>query len=149
MKVTLSKKDDVPVTPFRSALMASVRQQHSGPELVVREILRELGLKYSLHRKSLPGRPDICLPAKRSVVFVHGCFWHRHKGCRKSTTPKTRSDFWTDKFMKNVRRDARNTAALRKMGWSVYVVWECRCKDRDRLRRRLARCFTQPPPNIS
>lgn len=132
-----------PVTPARSRLMAAVRVQNTAPELLVRKALRSIGVRYSLHPKSLPGRPDICVSSQKLAIFVHGCFWHRHANCRKATSPKTRSGFWTEKFLANVARDKRKTRELRKLGWSVLVIWECQCRDTDRLRSRLTRIVDQ------
>jgi DNA mismatch endonuclease (patch repair protein) len=133
------KKSPDPIDPQRSALMARVRQRHSAPELEVRGILRALNVPYKLHRKSLPGTPDICIPSVKGVIFVHGCFWHRHAGCKKATTPKTRRAFWLDKFTRNVARDADNLSAIRKLGWRSLVLWECQCKDTAKLTARLSR----------
>jgi DNA mismatch endonuclease (patch repair protein) len=125
------------IDPARSALMARVRQRNSAPELVVRGILRKLGISYRTQAKRLPGTPDIYLPAHNRAIFVHGCFWHRHEGCFKTSTPKARRSFWITKFDENVARDARNVAALKKLGLKVTVVWECQCKDTRRLASRL------------
>ncbi len=135
-----TKSDDL-VDPRRSALMARVRQRNSAPELEVRRILRGLNVSFGLHRKSLPGTPDITVPKLRYAIFIHGCFWHRHENCSKATTPKTRVAFWQSKFERNVARDARNIASLRKLGWKVIVIWECECRSMDKLTRRLARCL--------
>jgi DNA mismatch endonuclease, patch repair protein len=129
--------DEEFVDPARSALMARIGPKHTKPELEVRRILRTLGERYSLHRATLPGSPDICISGKKKIVFVHGCFWHRHRGCRKTTTPKTRRLFWLTKFKQNVARDRRNVTALRRAGWGVLVVWECQCHNPERLERRL------------
>ncbi|NJL72977.1 MAG: DNA mismatch endonuclease Vsr [Candidatus Competibacteraceae bacterium] len=105
--------------------MARVGPIDTRPEMVVRRTLHAAGLRFRLHRRDLPGTPDIVLPSRRIVIFVHGCFWHQHEGCRKATIPKTRTEFWSRKFSENVRRDARNREALISAGWSVYVLWEC------------------------
>jgi DNA mismatch endonuclease, patch repair protein len=135
------KKKKIPdsIDPQRSALMARVRQRHSAPEQAVRRILRSLEISYRLHRRSLPGTPDIVLPDRRYVIFVHGCFWHRHASCSKATMPKSRVSFWADKFEKNVARDRRNARAVRKLGWKVVTVWECQCKHPEKLSKRLKR----------
>lgn len=109
--------------------MSRIRGRDTGPERIVRSMLHRMGYRFRLHRRDLPGRPDIVLPRLRSVIFVHGCFWHRHKGCRYATTPKTRAEFWQKKFEENVERDRRNVAALRKEGWRVLCVWECETRD--------------------
>ena len=106
-------------------MMAAVRQKDTGPEILLRQALHRLGLRFRLHRRDLPGTPDIVFPARRSVIFVHGCFWHRHAGCRRATLPATRTEFWTDKFSKNVERDRKVQKTLKKMGWRVFVIWEC------------------------
>jgi DNA mismatch endonuclease (patch repair protein) len=122
--------------------MARVRQRHSEPERAVRRILRALKIPFKLHQGSLPGTPDIIVPDRNWVIFVHGCFWHRHASCSKTTTPKTRVAFWTEKFANNVARDARKARALRKLGWHVMTVWECQCRDSERLKRRLQRLLS-------
>lgn len=128
--------------PIRSRIMSAVRQKNTGPEIIVRRILHGLGLRFRLHRKDLPGRPDIVLAKHKTVVFVHGCFWHRHSGCSKTTTPKTRKEFWQTKFDQNVERDLRSERALVDRGWNVLVIWECETSDLVRLRERLSNEFT-------
>lgn len=124
----------------RSDIMRAVKRAHTGPEVVVRRALHALGLRFRLHRRDLPGSPDIVLPRFRTVVFVHGCFWHRHPGCRYASTPKTRQEYWLPKFKANVERDAKKEAQLRELGWRVLVIWECEiCKPAEldeRLRRK-------------
>jgi DNA mismatch endonuclease (patch repair protein) len=110
----------------RSRMMSGIRGRDTTPEKIVRSHLHRAGLRYGLHRKDLPGSPDIVLPRWRSAVFVHGCFWHRHPGCRYAYVPKSNRTFWRRKFAANVERDGRKLAALRKMKWRVYVIWECR-----------------------
>jgi DNA mismatch endonuclease (patch repair protein) len=105
--------------------MARIRGKDTKPELLVRSLLHRAGVRYSLRRNDLPGRPDVVLPKYKAVVLVHGCFWHRHKGCKVATMPKTRQAFWQAKFGENVVRDGRNRRALEKLGWRVKVVWEC------------------------
>jgi DNA mismatch endonuclease, patch repair protein len=109
----------------RSSMMAAVRRQHTKPELNLRRALHRSGLRFRLHRHDLPGTPDVVLITARVAIFVNGCFWHRHEGCRKSTTPATRTHFWLDKFEKNVARDRRARLSLEASGWQVVVVWEC------------------------
>lgn len=121
----------------RSWNMSRIRASDTGPERSVRSLLHRLGFRFSLRRRQLPGRPDIVLPKWAAVVFVHGCFWHRHQGCRNAVVPKTRPEFWVDKLEGNVARDHRATAALRQMGWRVLVVWECELKDLAKLERKL------------
>ena len=109
----------------RSEVMSHIRGRDTKPELVVRSLLHRAGLRFSLRRKDLPGRPDIVLPKYKAVIFVHGCFWHRHKGCKVATVPKTRKAFWLAKFSGNVARDKRNIRSLERQGWKVIVVWSC------------------------
>lgn len=109
----------------RSWNMSRIRSKNTKPELVLRSMLQREGFRFRLHRKDLPGAPDIVLPRYRTVIFVNGCFWHRHAGCRNSTMPSTRQEFWEDKFNKNIERDAQNRTSLEIAGWIVCVVWEC------------------------
>jgi len=109
----------------RSWNMSRVRSKDTKPELIVRSMLHRNGYRFRLNKKDLPGKPDIVLPKYRTVVFVHGCFWHRHQNCSDATTPKTRTDFWCNKFSQNVERDKKVQAALRQLGWNVLIVWEC------------------------
>ena len=121
----------------RSEMMAGIKRRDTAPEIAVRCIAHKLGLRFRLHRKELPGRPDLVFPKHRLAVFVHGCFWHRHEGCRYAYTPKSRVAFWTDKFARNVARDKRNEEALHDLGWKVLVIWECETRDDETVRRRL------------
>lgn len=109
----------------RSENMARIRGKDTQPEMKVRKLVHGLGFRYRLYRRDLPGSPDLAFPARRAALFVHGCFWHRHVGCANCTTPKTRADFWTDKFEKNVERDRRAVADLERLGWRVMTIWEC------------------------
>jgi len=109
----------------RSWNMSRIKGRNTGPELRLRSLLHRAGFRFRLHPKDLPGKPDIVLSRYRTVIFVHGCFWHRHPGCRNATTPSTRRDFWQAKFDENVSRDARNYADLQSAGWNVITVWEC------------------------
>ena len=119
----------------RSAQMALVRSKDTKPEWTVRRIVHALGFRYRLHSALLPGKPDLVFPRLRKIIFVHGCFWHRH-GCRYTTTPKTRTLFWEEKFAANVARDRRVRRALRAMDWQCLVVWQCQLKNIDNVRRR-------------
>lgn len=124
----------------RSWNMSRIRARNTGPELRLRSLLHRSGFRFRLHAKALPGKPDIVLPKFRTAIFVHGCFWHRHPGCRNATTPSTRREFWQDKFDGNVRRDARNRTDLEAAGWTVLTVWECELKtDAEAIVCRLAR----------
>lgn len=109
----------------RSELMSRVRQSGTAPELAVRSALHKAGLRFRVNVRKLPGSPDLVLPRFDTVVFVHGCFWHRHSGCKLATTPASHSDYWQAKFDANVKRDRRKTLALRALGWRVLIVWQC------------------------
>lgn len=109
----------------RSRIMAAIRGANTAPELAVRKHLHALGLRFRIHRRDLPGRPDIVLPKYRTVVFVHGCFWHRHRDCPMAVLPATNRRFWRTKLEGNRRRDLRNVRALRRAGWKVVTVWQC------------------------
>lgn len=122
----------------RSANMAAIRGRDTAPELFVRGILRELGVGYRLHDKTLPGRPDIVMKGRRKAIFVNGCFWHRHPRCRFSYEPKSRIAFWSEKFAGNVARDVRNQTALHDRGWGILVIWECETADAKLLKERIA-----------
>lgn len=109
-------------------MMSRVRTKGTAPELALRSALHYAGIRFRLHRKDLPGKPDIVLPKYNSVIFVHGCFWHHHEGCIKSKMPKTNIEFWQDKIIANIKRDKSNQGDLEKLGWQVLVVWECDIK---------------------
>ncbi|HEP9019659.1 TPA: DNA mismatch endonuclease Vsr [Pseudomonas aeruginosa] len=125
--------------------MKRVGRENTKPELKVRAKLHVLGLRFRLHRRDLPGTPDIVLTKHRTVIFVHGCFWHRHLGCRYATTPKTRQEYWIPKFEANITRDVRKEAQLRELGWRVLVIWECETRGLPVLEARLRREFDLLP----
>lgn len=125
----------------RSWNMRQVRSSDTRPEVLVRSILHRMGLRFRNHVRCLPGSPDIVLPKWKTAVFVHGCFWHRHQGCRYCYDPKTRKAFWRNKFRENVVRDARNTAALEELGWRVETIWECELRNQSGLSRKLRQVF--------
>ena len=127
----------------RSALMARIRGVDTKPELFVRRALHGQGYRFRLHGRGLPGKPDIVFRKRKRAVFVHGCFWHRH-GCKRTTHPKSRQDYWEDKFAKNVARDRRNAALLADDGWDVFVAWECEVDSDETLLQRLME-FLGPP----
>jgi DNA (cytosine-5)-methyltransferase 1 len=136
-----------PPTRERSALMARIGPKHTAPERFVRALVYAMGYRYRLHRRDLPGTPDLVFPRLKKVIFVHGCFWHRHPGCSRTTNPKIRAAFWSEKFATNVKRDAQKEKALRKAGWTVLVVWECesaRPKDLTRKLERFLRTAKKP-----
>jgi DNA mismatch endonuclease (patch repair protein) len=123
----------------RSSMMAAVHSKNTEPELLVRRRVYALGFRYRLHSRELPGKPDLVFKGKRKVIFVHGCFWHRHSGCSKASTPKTRADFWKQKLDANVVHDKSVIQALKKDGWSTLTVWQCELKKVETLTKRLSR----------
>jgi DNA mismatch endonuclease (patch repair protein) len=131
-RASKSAKDERP-KPTRSEIMARVHARDTSPELRVRRFLHATGLRYSLHGKGLPGSPDIVFRSRRVVVFVHGCFWHRHPNCQFTRTPKSRIEFWERKFKENVERDARAMEALHGAAWATIVIWECQTTKLDHL----------------
>ncbi len=122
------KPKDMFTPEKRSQIMSRVRSKNTKPELEVRSALHAMGYRFRLHRKDLPGKPDVVLPKYRTALFVHGCFWHQHPGCRKATLPKNNANFWREKLEGNVARDARNQARIEEAGWRPVVVWECEVK---------------------
>lgn len=114
----------------RSAIMSSVGSKDTGPEMLVRKMLHRRGYRYRLHRRDLPGSPDLVFPSRKKTIFVHGCFWHGH-GCQWGKLPKSKLDYWKPKIKANRKRDRRNIAALEEAGWSALVVWQCELKDSD------------------
>ena len=128
--------------------MSAIKSRNTKPELIVRRLLHALGYRFRLHRKELPGCPDIVLPRYRTVVFVNGCFWHQHVGCKFATTPSTRSEFWRTKLLRNVERDRQNAAQLAGLGWQVIVVWECELRLIDELATRLRKNIHCSTSNI-
>lgn len=123
----------------RSEIMARIRAKDTGPEITVRSLIYGMGYRYRLHRRDLPGTPDLVFVGRRKVIFVHGCFWHQHPGCAAARIPKTRHQFWLAKLRSNSQRDSRNVRALRKSGWGVMTIWECKLKNLARLESRIGR----------
>ena len=119
------------VSEQRSRNMSAIKSKNTKPEIAVRKLLHSMGYRFRLHRKDLPGSPDIVLPKYKTVIFVHGCFWHRHKNCMYASTPKTRQEFWEAKFRENINRDKLNQENLSSKGWKIIIVWECEIKDQD------------------
>ena len=133
----------------RSEIMRRVRGKDTLPEMKVRRLLHGLGCRYRLHRKDLPGKPDIVFPGKRAVIFVHGCFWHGHYCKHGSRTPKTNVDYWKDKIRRNVERDTEHLSNLDSSGWRVFVVWECETTNEEGLRRKLVTFLNGEKEDIS
>jgi DNA mismatch endonuclease, patch repair protein len=122
----------------RSALMRKVKAKDTKPEMAVRRTTHRLGYRYRLHVKELPGSPDLVFPSRRKVIFVHGCFWHRHEGCRRASTPSTNVEFWTAKFERNAARDADKERLLIMAGWEVLIVWECEVRGTSEIERKIS-----------
>lgn len=125
----------------RTEIMSSVKQRHTKPEIAVRKILHRYGFRFRLHNKKLPGTPDIVLPKHKAVIFVHGCFWHQHEGCRKSRRPTSNVEFWNEKLDKNIERDNRKESELKNAGWKVLTIWDCEIKDEDLLIEKVKSFF--------
>jgi len=117
--------------------MRRIRKVDTKPEIVVRRIAHSLGHRFRLHRRDLPGTPDLVFPRHKKIVQVHGCFWHQHEGCRLKRQPKTRLDYWLPKLARNIERDAETSAQLSQLGWDTLVIWECETRDRERVAARL------------
>ncbi|WP_103734811.1 very short patch repair endonuclease [Pseudomonas sp. GZJR-8] len=128
---------DVVDPATRSRMMSGIKGKDTKPELAVRRFLHAHGYRFRLHRRDLPGKPDIVLPRLKVCIFVHGCFWHRHTGCKYAVLPKTRTDFWTEKLESNVDRDRKVMQELFSNGWCVFTVWECELKNPDEALRAL------------
>jgi DNA mismatch endonuclease (patch repair protein) len=112
----------------RSWLMSRIRSKNTKPEIIVRSLLHRLGFRFRIHGRNLPGKPDIVLPKYLCAIFVHGCFWHKHVGCKYAYTPESRKEYWKPKIENNIKRDERNRSALEKAGWKVIIIWECETK---------------------
>lgn len=117
--------------------MSRVSGKNTKPEIVVRSLLHKMGYRFRLHRKDLPGKPDITLPKYKKVIFVHGCFWHGHPGCARSKRPATNQKFWSEKLDKNIERDKMSVNALSQLGWDILTVWSCEVKDTNKLKIKL------------
>lgn len=121
----------------RSWNMSRIRSKDTEPEKIVRSLLHRMGYRFRLYRKDLPGKPDIVLPKYKTVIFVHGCFWHRHKGCKRCTTPSTNTAYWLPKFERNIAKDKENQKKLKQLGWRSVIIWECETKNKTRLESKL------------
>jgi DNA mismatch endonuclease (patch repair protein) len=127
----------------RSRIMRSIRKEDTKPELAVRRAVHRMGFRFRLHRRDLPGSPDLVLPRLRKVIFVHGCFWHQHPGCRSAKRPKTRVGYWHPKLDRNIARDDRALTDLESLGWRALVLWECEIRDEAALHMNLVQ-FLMP-----
>ena len=126
------------VTPARrSEIMARVHSRNTRPEMLVRRLIHSMGYRYRLHAKELPGKPDLVFRGRRRVIFIHGCFWHRHENCTLARLPKSRQDFWLPKLESNRRRDIESTRALQAANWGVLTLWECELGDIDKLKNKI------------
>lgn len=139
---------DVVDRTTRARMMAGIRGKDTKPEMTVRRFLHGHGYRFRLHRADLPGKPDIVLPRLHACIFVHGCFWHRHPGCKYASSPKTRADFWEAKFQENIARDQRALAALEAAGWRVFTIWECELRNPE-VPLRLLLDWLEEKDNIS
>lgn len=128
----------------RSWNMSRIRSKGTMPEILVRSILHRLGFRFRLHRKDLPGSPDIVLPKHKTVLLVHGCFWHHHEGCKDGSIPKTNTVFWLEKIRKNIARDRRVISSLKLAGWRVMTIWECETRNVEALTARLNQVLHSP-----
>ena len=125
------------ISSTRSKNMSAIKSKNTKPEIEVRKLLHSMGFRFRLHRKDLPGSPDIFLPKFKTVIFVHGCFWHRHENCKYSSTPKTRVQFWEKKFNSNILRDSENQKKIKDIGLRSIIVWECELKNKKELEKKL------------
>ena len=125
----------------RSRLMAKIKGKNTGPERAVRSLLHRAGYRFRIHVRGLPGTPDVVLPKYRAVVFIHGCFWHRHRNCKIATMPHSHRKFWADKFARNVANDGKHRRRLRRLGWKVVTVWACQLKHPDRVLAKIEKAL--------
>ncbi len=137
---------DVFAPEQRSSIMRAVKSANTTPELAVRRAAHALGLRFRLHRADLPGKPDLVFPARRTALFVHGCFWHGHHCARGARLPVTNRDYWLAKITRNIARDKASIAALKKLGWRAHVIWECETRDPDELQRLIIRKLKRVTP---
>ena len=134
-------------TDARSKNMSAIRGKNTKPELTVRKMLHAMGYRFRLHRKDLPGNPDIVFPGRLKAIQVHGCFWHQHPNCREGRIPSSRHEYWKEKLSRNVARDGQSLAALGALGWDVLVIWECETGKDSNLANRLV-AFLGPPGRL-
>ena len=129
------------VSEQRSRNMSAIKSKNTKPEIKVRKILHSMGYRFRLHSKDLPGSPDIVLPKYKTVIFVHGCFWHRHENCKYASTPKTRKEFWNKKFKENIKRDLEIQDKIKNLDWRSVVIWECETKNIENLKEKIIDVF--------
>ena len=129
------------VSEQRSRNMSAIKSKNTKPEIKVRKVLHSMGYRFRLHSKDLPGSPDIVLPKHKTVIFVHGCFWHRHENCKYASTPKTRKEFWNKKFTENKKRDSEIQEKIKILDWRSVVIWECETKNIENLRDKIIDVF--------
>ena len=129
------------VSEQRSKNMAAIKSKNTKPEIKVRKVLHSMGYRFRLHSKDLPGSPDIVLPKYKTVIFVHGCFWHRHENCKYASNPKTRQEFWNKKFKENIKRDSEIQDKIKNLDWRSVVIWECETKNIGNLREKIIDVF--------
>ena len=127
------------VSEQRSRNMSAIKSKNTKPEIKVRKVLHSMGYRFRLHSKDLPGSPDIVLPKFKTVIFVHGCFWHRHENCKYASTPKTRKEFWESKFKANVKRDLEIQEKIKNIGWKYVVIWECEARNIESIEEKIKR----------
>jgi DNA mismatch endonuclease, patch repair protein len=133
--------------PRRSANMRAIRSKDTKPEMAVRRLAHSLGYRFRVHRKDLPGKPDMVFPGRRAVIFIHGCFWHQHpdSACKRARPPKSNTDYWQSKLERNQLRDLEHKTALQAQGWRVLVIWECQTRDETGLKQLLLSFLSTPP----
>ena len=131
----------IKVSEKRSRNMSAIKSKNTKPEIAVRKLLHSLGYRFRIHKKNLPGSPDIVLPKYKTVIFVHGCFWHRHENCKYASTPKTRKEFWNKKFTTNIERDIQIQEKIKNIDWRSVVIWECETKNIENLKGRIIDIF--------
>ena len=137
----MSKELFIKVSEKRSRNMSAIKSKNTKPEIAVRKLLHSLGYRFRIHKKNLPGSPDIILPKYKTVIFVHGCFWHRHENCKYASTPKTRKEFWENKFKANVKRDLDIQEKIKNIGWKYVVIWECEINNKSKLKNIFKNLF--------
>ena len=130
------------VSEQRSRNMSAIKSKNTKPEIKVRKVLHSMGYRFRLHSKDLPGSPDIVLPKYKTVIFVHGCFWHRHENCKYASTPKKRQEFWNKKFTENIKRDLEIQDKIKNLDWRSVVIWECETKNMENLRDKIIDVFS-------